>query len=142
MTYNKSILQVEYIDDQTRDFGKLYSTFEQVSFSSGPNSPMSDFKNQVSPHDPNMSSAARYSPTPVPLPSSVTELQESLSSPLITTSKSVVRINNDDYASQLNDRSSESDDSDDFTDSTNEELVTSVENELILMQGIYFFFLI
>ncbi|XP_014204044.1 PR domain zinc finger protein 10-like [Copidosoma floridanum] len=129
-------LTVEYVDEQTnlgRDF----------SFSSRPNSPLSDFKHQVSPHDPNMSSAARYSPTPVPLHSSpfsnsAVVLQEP-SSPLISTSESAVRINNE-YSSQLNDQSSntstsQSDNSEDFTDSTNDELVSSVSNELMFVQG-------
>ncbi|XP_031780315.1 PR domain zinc finger protein 10 isoform X1 [Nasonia vitripennis] len=135
-------LTVEYVEDQARDFGRMYP-YEQVSFSSRANSPLSDFEHRVSPHDPNMSSAARYSPTPVPLPSSpfhnsVVVLQEP-SSPLISTSESAVRITNG-YSSQLTDQSSnpslsQSDNSEDFTDSTSDGLVSSVGNELMLIQG-------
>lgn len=138
-------LQVEYVDDGTKDFGRIYPSYDQVSFSSRPTSPLSDFEHQVSPHDPNMSSAARYSPTPVPLPSSpfhnpVAVLQEP-ASPLISTSESTVRMAND-YSSHLTDQSStpsmsQSDNSEDFTDSTNDELVSSVGNELMLIQGTY-----
>ena len=127
----------------------MYPSYEQVSFSSRANSPLSDFEHRVSPHDPNMSSAARYSPTPVPLPSSpfhnsVVVLQEP-SSPLISTSESATRVTNG-YASQLTDQSStpsisQSDNSEDFTDSTSDGLVSSVGNELMLIQGIFTFML-
>jgi hypothetical protein len=138
---------VEYVEDQARDFGRMYPSYEQVSFSSRANSPLSDFEHCVSPHDPNMSSAARYSPTPVPLPSSpfhnsIVALQEP-SSPLISTSESAVRITNG-YSSQLTDQSSnpsisQSENSQDFTDSTSDELVSSVGNELMLIQGTCYF---
>ncbi|XP_058809223.1 PR domain zinc finger protein 10-like [Phymastichus coffea] len=136
-------LTVEYVDDGAKDFGRIYPSYDQVSFSSRPNSPLSDFEHQVSPHDPNMSSAARYSPTPVPLPSSpfhnsVVVLQEP-ASPLISTSESAVRMAND-YTTHLTDQSStpslsQSDNSEDFTDSTSDGLVSSVGNELMLIQG-------
>lgn len=124
----------------------MYPSYEQVSFSSRANSPLSDFEHRVSPHDPNMSSAARYSPTPVPLPSSAFHtaaavLQEP-SSPLISTSESAVRMSNG-YSSQLTDQSStpsisHSDNSEDFTDSTSDGLVSSVGNELMLIQGNFY----
>lgn len=121
----------------------MYSSFEQVSFSSR-DSPLCGFEDRVSPQDPNMSSAARYSPTPVALPSSPfnnteVDLPEP-SSPLISTSESTTKINNR-YSSQLADQSAtatlpQSENSEDFTDSTSDDLVSSVGNELMLIQGI------
>ncbi|KAL7305414.1 hypothetical protein TKK_0002157 [Trichogramma kaykai] len=135
-------LTVEYIDDQAKDFGKIFP-FNEAPFLSRASSPLSDFEHRVSPHDPNMSSAARYSPTPVPMPSSpfnnpVAVMQEP-ASPLISTSEAAVRINNG-YTTRLPQSStsstlSQSDNSQDFTDSTSDGLVTSVGNELMLIQN-------
>lgn len=91
-----------------------------------------------------MSSAARYSPTPVQLPSSpfhnsVVVLQGP-SSPLISQPESNIRTNIN-YVTQLahpidTQAVSQTDTSADFVDNGNEEgLVPSVSSELILMQG-------
>lgn len=107
-------------------------------------SPLSDFEHRVSPHDPNMSSTARYSPTPVQLPpspyhDSVVILQES-SSPLISTSEPTARpiVN---YTSQLSESTATknitpSDNNAGFDDGSDENnIVSCVEEELILMPG-------
>lgn len=132
------------MEDPSREYSRLFPTYEQVSFSPRASSPLSDFKHRVSPLDPNMSSAARYSPTPVQLPpspfhNSVVVLQGSSSS-LISSSESNERININ-YVSQLThpidtQNVQQSDSSTDFVANENEEqLMSSVSNELILMQG-------
>nr|XP_034187392.1 PR domain zinc finger protein 10-like [Osmia lignaria] len=143
MNHNKLLfLTVEYVEDHSREYSRLFPTYEQVSFSPRPSSPLSDFEHRVSPLDPNMSSAARYSPTPVQLPpspfhNSVVVLQGS--SPLISPSESNERTNVH-YVSQLThpiDTQSvqQTDNSADFVANENEEqLVPSVGGELILMQ--------
>ncbi|KOC69036.1 PR domain zinc finger protein 10 [Habropoda laboriosa] len=144
MNNNKLLfLTVEYVEDQSREYSRLFPTYEQVSFSPRPSSPLSDFEHRVSPLDPNMSSAARYSPTPVQLPpspfhNSVVVLQGS-PSPLISSSESNERANVN-YVSQLThpiDAQSvqQSDTTADFVANENEEqLVSGVGSELILMQ--------
>lgn len=131
------------MEDPSREYSRLFPTYEQVSFSPRASSPLSDFEHRVSPLDPNMSSAARYSPTPVQLPpspfhNSVVVLQGS--SPLISPTESTERANVN-YVSQLThpiDAQSvqQSDSSTDFVANENEEqLVATVGSELILMQG-------
>ncbi|XP_006569371.1 PR domain zinc finger protein 10 isoform X3 [Apis mellifera] len=144
MNNNKLLfLTVEYVEDPSREYSRLFPTYEQVSFSPRASSPLSDFKHRVSPLDPNMSSAARYSPTPVQLPpspfhNSVVVLQGSSSSLISSESNERININ---YVSQLThpiDTQSvqQSDSSTDFVANENEEqLMSSVSNELILMQG-------
>ncbi|XP_012252627.2 PR domain zinc finger protein 10 isoform X2 [Athalia rosae] len=137
-------LAVEYVEDNSKDYSRIFPPYEQVSFSSQASSPLSDFEHRVSPLDPNMSSAARYSPTPVQLPpspfhNSVVVLQGP-SSPLIPTSDQNVRptIN---YVTQLTDQSTaqtvvQPDTTSDFVVAGNEEgLDAGVSGELILMQG-------
>lgn len=135
------------MEDPSREYSRLFPTYEQVSFSPRPSSPLSDFEHRVSPLDPNMSSAARYSPTPVQLPpspfhNSVVVLQDS-SSPLISSTESNERTNVN-YVSQLThpiDTQSvqQSDSSTDYVANENEEqLVSSVGSELILMQGKFY----
>ncbi|XP_031829350.1 PR domain zinc finger protein 10 [Nomia melanderi] len=136
-------LTVEYVEDQSREYPRLFPTYEQVSFSPRATSPLSDFEHRVSPLDPNMSSAARYSPTPVQLPpspfhNSVVVLQGP-SSPLISPPESNERTNVN-YVSQMThpiDAQSvqQTDNTPDFVANENEEqLVSSVGSELILMQ--------
>ncbi|XP_076239928.1 PR domain zinc finger protein 10 isoform X2 [Calliopsis andreniformis] len=136
-------LTVEYVEDQTREYSRLFPTYEQVSFSPRASSPLSDFEHRVSPLDPNMSSAARYSPTPVQLPSSpfhnsVVVLQGA-SSPLISPPEPNERTNVN-YVSQLAhpiDPQSvqQAGNPADFGANENEEqLVSTVGSELILMQ--------
>ncbi|XP_076673343.1 PR domain zinc finger protein 10 isoform X2 [Andrena cerasifolii] len=136
-------LTVEYVEDQSREYSRLFPTYEQVSFSPRASSPLSDFEHRVSPLDPNMSSAARYSPTPVQLPpspfhNSVVVLQGS-ASPLISPPESTERTNVN-YVSQLThpidaQTVQQADNSADFVANGNEEqLVSSVGTELILMQ--------
>lgn len=143
MHFQNNFFQVECVEDQARDFGRMYSSLEQISFPTRADSPLSDFEHRVSPHDPNMSSAARYSPTPVALPSSPFNNSEvnlpEPSSPLISTSETSTKITSG-YSSQLADQSStaslpQSENSEDFTDSTSDDLVSSVGNELMLIQG-------
>ena len=59
-----SFAQVEYVEEPTGEFGRsAFSTFEPgAPFSPQPSSSLSEFEHRVSPLDPNMSSAARYSP--------------------------------------------------------------------------------
>lgn len=132
------------MEDQSREYSRLFPTYEQVSFSPRASSPLSDFEHRVSPLDPNMSSAARYSPTPVQLPpspfhNSVVVLQGS-ASPLISPPESTERTNVN-YVSQLTNpidtqTVQQADNSADFVANGNEEqLVSSVGTELILMQG-------
>lgn len=134
------------MEDQSREYSRLFPTYEQVSFSPRPSSPLSDFEHRVSPLDPNMSSAARYSPTPVQLPpspfhNSVVVLQGS-SSPLISPPESNERTSVN-YVSQLTHpidtrNVQQTDNSADFVANENEEqLVSGVSSELILMQGTY-----
>ncbi|KAJ8668881.1 hypothetical protein QAD02_000140 [Eretmocerus hayati] len=140
---NKLLFLTVEFADQGKDFGRMLSSLDQVTFPSRADSPLCDFEDQVSPHDPNMSSAARYSPTPNPLPSSpfhnpVVTLPEP-SSPLISTTEPTVPISNG-YSLQLTDQSSTpsispSENSEDFTDSTSDELVSSVSSDLMLIQG-------
>ncbi|XP_066596847.1 PR domain zinc finger protein 10-like isoform X2 [Prorops nasuta] len=136
-------LTVEYVDEQSRDYSRLFPTYEQVSFSPRPASPLSDFEHRVSPLDPNMSSAARYSPTPVQLPpssfhNSVVVLQGP-SSPLISSSDSSVQTNIN-YVAQINNTTDTQSNqqvgntADYVNGESQEELVSSVGNELILMQ--------
>lgn len=129
------------MEDQTRDYSRLFPTYEQI-LSPRAASPLSEFENRVSPFDPNMSSAARYSPTPVQLPSppfhnSVVVLQGP-SSPLISQSESSIRTSIN-YVTQLAhpiDAQAQTDPSADFNSNENDEgLVSSVSSELILMQG-------
>ncbi|XP_014468242.1 PREDICTED: PR domain zinc finger protein 10-like isoform X2 [Dinoponera quadriceps] len=136
-------LTVEYVEDQPRDYSRLFPTYEQI-FSPRAASPLSEFEHRVSPFDPNMSSAARYSPTPVQLPSSpfhnsVVVLQGP-SSPLISQPEPNMRTNIN-YVTQLAHQSidaqavAQTDASTDFVDNGNEEgLVSGVNSELILMQ--------
>ncbi|KAK0090153.1 hypothetical protein PV325_002578 [Microctonus aethiopoides] len=137
-------LTVEYVEDhQSRDYTKMFLPYEQVSFSSRAASPLSDFEHRVSPLDPNMSSTARYSPTPVQLPSvpfqnSVVVLQGP-PSPLITPSNDTnIRTNINFISAPSNSVpiTRQTDNVTDFVNNTNDEgLVTSVGGELILMQG-------
>ncbi|KAJ9585314.1 hypothetical protein L9F63_002899, partial [Diploptera punctata] len=57
-------LTVEYVEEPTGEFGRsAFSSFEPgAPFSPQPSSSLSEFEHRVSPLDPNMSSAARYSP--------------------------------------------------------------------------------
>ena len=57
-------LQVEFVEEPPGEYGRpAFSTFEPgAPFSPQPSSSLSDFEHRVSPLDPNMSSAARYSP--------------------------------------------------------------------------------
>ncbi|XP_011144676.1 PR domain zinc finger protein 10-like [Harpegnathos saltator] len=135
-------LTVEYVEDQPRDYSRLFPTYEQI-FSPRAASPLSEFEHRVSPFDPNMSSAARYSPTPVQLPSSpfhnsVVVLQGP-SSPLISQPESNIRTSIN-YVTQLAhpidaQAVTQTDASADFVGNGNEEgLVSGVNSELILMQ--------
>ncbi|XP_012283811.1 PR domain zinc finger protein 10 isoform X2 [Orussus abietinus] len=137
-------LAVEYVDEQPKDYSRIFPAYEQVSFSPRTSSPLSDFEHRVSPLDPNMSSTARYSPTPVQLPpspfqNSVVVLQNP-SSPMICPPETNARAGIN-YVSQLTDQNNvqsipQSGTGTDFVDrSTDEELVTEVEGELILVQG-------
>ncbi|XP_043505940.1 PR domain zinc finger protein 10-like [Polistes fuscatus] len=132
-------LTVEYVPDQSRDYSRLFPTYEQVSFSPRPSSPLSEFEHRVSPLDPNMSSAARYSPTPVQLPpspfhNSVVILQGP-SSPLISTTESNVRSSINFVGQLTHPIDAQTDTGTDFINEDNEEtLVSTVGNELILMQ--------
>lgn len=140
-SYNISLCyQVEYVEDQSR----LFPTYEQISLSPRAASPLSEFEHRVSPLDPNMSSAARYSPTPVQLPSSpfhnsVVVLQGP-SSPLISQPEPNIRTSIN-YVTQLTHPIDaqvvpQTDATTDFVGNGNEEgLVSSVSSELILMQG-------
>jgi len=139
-TMDSFCYQVEYVEDQSR----LFPTYEQISFSPRAASPLSEFEHRVSPLDPNMSSTARYSPTPVQLPSSpfhnsVVVLQ-SPSSPLISQPEPNIRTSIN-YVTQLahpidTQTVSQTDTATDFVGNGNEEgLVSSVNSELILMQG-------
>ncbi|XP_024870938.1 PR domain zinc finger protein 10-like isoform X1 [Temnothorax curvispinosus] len=132
-------LTVEYVEDQSR----LFPTYEQISFSPRAASPLSEFEHRVSPLDPNMSSAARYSPTPVQLPSSpfhnsVVVLQGP-SSPLMSQPEPNIRTSIN-YVTQLahpidTQTVPQTDTTTDFVGNGNEDgLVSSVSNELILMQ--------
>lgn len=124
------------MEDQSR----LFPMYEQISFSPRAASPLSEFEHRVSPLDPNMSSTARYSPTPVQLPSSpfhnsVVVLQGP-SSPLISPPESNIRTNIN-YVTQLThpidtQAGPQTDTATDFVDNGNEGLANS---ELILMQG-------
>ncbi|XP_033230926.1 PR domain zinc finger protein 10-like isoform X2 [Belonocnema kinseyi] len=135
-------LTVEYVEDQTRDYTRMFSVYEPVSYSPRASSPLSEFEHRVSPHDPNMSSAARYSPTPVQLPpspfqNSVVVLQNP-SSPLIPASETNARTNIS-FVAQLADQTAsqnipQSDNPADFVDGSSEESLVP-GNELILMQG-------
>lgn len=88
-----------------------------------------------------MSSAARYSPTPVQLTSSpfhnsVVILQGPPSSPLISTNESNIRSSINFVGQLTNPIDAQTDTGTDFIDRENEEtLVSSVGNELMLMQG-------
>lgn len=137
-------LQVEYVEDQPRDYPRLFPAYEQISFSPRAASPLSEFEHRVSPLDPNMSSAARYSPTPVQLPSSpfhnsVVVLQGP-SSPLISQPEPNIRTSIN-YVTQLThpidaQAVPQTDAAADFVGNGNEEgLVSNVSSELILMQG-------
>lgn len=128
------------MEDQSR----LFPTYEQISFSPRAASPLSEFEHRVSPLDPNMSSTARYSPTPVQLPSSpfhnsVVVLQGP-SSPLISQPEPNIRTSIN-YVTQLahpidTQTVPQTDTTTDFVGNGNEEgLVSSVNSELILMQG-------
>lgn len=131
----------------------MFPSFEQgISFSSSAASPLSDFEHRVSPLDPNMSSAARYSPTPVQMPpspfhSSVVVLQDP-PSPLITTNDTNIRENINFTANMSDQNNSEmsassEDPEDPFPNNENvESLVSDVEADLILMQGLYGYFLL
>lgn len=134
-------MQVEYVDDQSRDYSRMFPAYEQVSFSSRAPSPLSEFEHRVSPLDPNMSSAARYSPTPVPLPplpfhNSVVVLQ-SPPSPLIVQPEADTRTNINFVAGQSVDQGvQQTENVADFVNNSSEEgLVSTVGGELILMQG-------
>ncbi|XP_018399988.1 PREDICTED: PR domain zinc finger protein 10-like isoform X1 [Cyphomyrmex costatus] len=132
-------LTVEYVEDQSR----LFPTYEQISFSPRAASPLSDFEHRVSPLDPNMSSTARYSPTPVQLPSSpfhnsVVVLQGP-TSPLMSQPEPNIRTSIN-YVTQLahpidTQTVPQTDGTTDFVGNGNEDgLVSSVSSELILMQ--------
>lgn len=130
--------QVEYVEDQNR----LFPAYEHISFSPRPPSPLSEFEHRVSPLDPNMSSAARYSPTPVqlppsPFPNPVVVLQGP-TSPLISQPEQNIRTNIN-YTTQLahpidSQSVAQTDTATDFVGNGNEEGLVS-GNELILMQG-------
>ncbi|XP_051170020.1 PR domain zinc finger protein 10-like [Leptopilina boulardi] len=135
-------LTVEYVEDQTRDYARMFSVYEPVSYSPRASSPLSEFEHRVSPHDPNMSSAARYSPTPVQLPpspfqNSVVVLQNSSTS--LNSSSETNNTTNINFVAELTDQNTspnipQNDNTTDFVESNNEEgLVPG--NELILMQG-------
>ena len=134
--------QVEYVEDQTRDYTRMFSVYEPVPYSPRASSPLSEFEHRVSPHDPNMSSAARYSPTPVQLPpspfqNSVVVLQNP-PSPLIPATETNARTNIN-FVAQLADQNAaqnipQSDIPADFVDGSSEESLVP-GNELILMQG-------
>lgn len=134
---------MEYVEDQSREYSRLFPTYEQISFSPRATSPF-EFEHRVSPLDPNMSSAARYSPTPVQLPSSsfpnsVVVLQGP-SSPLISQPESNIRtsINYVTHLAHPIDAQAvaQTDTATDFVGNGNEEgLVSSVSSELILMPG-------
>ncbi|KAG5336818.1 PRD10 protein, partial [Acromyrmex heyeri] len=130
---------VEYVEDQSR----LFPTYEQISFSPRAASPLSEFEHRVSPLDPNMSSTARYSPTPVQLPSSpfhnsVVVLQGP-TSPLMSQPEPNIRTSIN-YVTQLTNPIDtqtvpQTDGTTDFVGNGNEDgLVSSVSSELILMQ--------
>lgn len=135
------------MEDQTRDYARMFSVYEPVSYSPRASSPLSEFEHRVSPHDPNMSSAARYSPTPVQLPpspfqNSVVVLQNS---PSLNSSSETNTRTNINFVAQLADQNTSSNipqsDNTDFVESSNEEsLVPS--NELILMQGMIIYFIV
>ena len=120
----------------------MFSVYEPVSYSPRASSPLSEFEHRVSPHDPNMSSAARYSPTPVQLPPSPfqnsTVVLQNPPSPLNSELESNTRISVN-FVAQLSDQATsetipQSNDPTDYVNEGNEEeLVTG--NELILMQG-------
>ncbi|XP_067009796.2 PR domain zinc finger protein 10 [Anabrus simplex] len=57
-------LTVEYVEEPVTEYGRSsFSTFETgAPFSPQPSTSLSEFEHRVSPLDPNMSSAARYSP--------------------------------------------------------------------------------
>ncbi|EZA51044.1 hypothetical protein DMN91_003264 [Ooceraea biroi] len=129
-------LTVEYVEDQSR----LFPAYEQISFSPRAASPLSEFEHRVSPLDPNMSSTARYSPTPVQLPSSpfhnpVVVLQGP-SSPFISQPESNIRTSIN-YVTQLahpidTQAVPQTDTTTDFVGNGNEEGLAN--SELILMQ--------
>lgn len=124
-------------DNQARDYSKMYLPYEQVSFSPRASSPCLDFEHRVSPLDPNMSSAARYSPTPVPYQNSVVVLQGP-SSPLIIPTETNTRTHINYVPVEDNNvpNVQQADNVADFVNATNEEgLVTGVGGDLILMQG-------
>ncbi|XP_034940799.1 PR domain zinc finger protein 10-like [Chelonus insularis] len=133
-------LTVEYVDDnQCKDFSKVFSPYEQVSFSPRASSPLSDFEHRVSPLDPNMSSTARYSPTPVQLSSFQNSVVVLPPSPLIippdnNTKANISYIPNSNNI--IHNVIPQPDNTIDFVNTSNEEgLVTNVSSELILMQG-------
>lgn len=87
-----------------------------------------------------MSSAARYSPTPVQLTSSPFHnsvvIFQGPSSPLISTNESNIRSSINFVGQLTNPIDAQTDTGTDFIDRENEEtLVSSVGNELMLMQG-------
>lgn len=122
----------------------MFPTYEQVIYSPRPNSPLLDFEQRVSPLDPNMSSTARYSPTPVQLPqiqyqNSVAVLQDQ-TSPIIVHDNTRADINFINQQNSTQTTQSNVNDVEDYhVDNTNdtEELVSNVANELILMQSNY-----
>lgn len=135
-------LTVEYVEDQSKDYTRMFP-YEQVAFSPRATSPLSDFEHRVSPLDPNMSSTARYSPTPVQLPSlpfqnSVVVLQ-SPPSPLMITTESNQRANInfiETQSSRRNITEGEADSVSNFVDGETEQgIAADVNGELILMQG-------
>ncbi|KAF7992656.1 hypothetical protein HCN44_005000 [Aphidius gifuensis] len=138
-------LTVEYVEEQSRDYSRMFPTYEQVIYSPRPNSPLSDFEHRVSPLDPNMSSTARYSPTPVQLPqiqyqNSVVVLQDQ-TSPIIVHETDDNQRANINFINQQNSTQTTQSNVNDVEDfnvdntSDTEELVSSVANELILMQS-------
>ncbi|XP_015116917.1 PR domain zinc finger protein 10 [Diachasma alloeum] len=135
-------LTVEFAEDQSKDFSRMFP-YEQVSFSPRATSPLSDFEHRVSPLDPNMSSTARYSPTPVQLPSlpfqnSVVVLQ-SPPSPLMIPAESNQRANINFIEAQGNTANIEEGEADSVPDfvggGSQQGIAADVNGELILMQG-------
>lgn len=122
----------------------MFSVYEPVSYSPRASSPLSEFEHRVSPHDPNMSSAARYSPTPVQLPpspfqNSVVVLQNSPSSSSLNSSSETNTRTDINFVTELNDQNTspsipQNENTTDFVESNSEEgLVPG--NELILIQS-------
>ncbi|XP_011300439.1 PR domain zinc finger protein 10 isoform X2 [Fopius arisanus] len=132
-------LTVEFSEDQSKDFNRMFP-YEQVSFSPRATSPL-DFEHRVSPLDPNMSSTARYSPTPVQLPSLPFQnpqvVLQSPPSPLIQPQETNQRGTMnfiETQGSPPNISSSEAESVSDFVSGESQQGISHVNGELILMQ--------